>query len=192
MSTVTLPERKELLAEFPANGDALYEVVNGQYVELPPMSMLASFVASDLHVLMGYHVRQNQCGKAVSETVFILDRETDLRRRPDIAFVSKDRWPLDKPIPPTGECGLVPDLVVEVISPNDLFESIFEKIDEYFAYGVRQVWVVLPRTSEVVIFTAPGQFHKLSVGQDLDGGDIIPGFRLSLADLFKQPVAAEA
>lgn len=191
MRIATLPEPKSVVPELSTNDEALYEVVNGQYVELPPMSVLASLIASELHIFLGYYARQHQCGRVVGETVFILDPELDLRRRPDVAFVSKDRWALDSPLPPAGDWIMVPDLAVEVISPRDAFESVFGKIDEYFAYGVRQVWVVLPVKKEVFVFTAPGQSHKLTIGQELDGGDIISGFRLGLAELFKHPVATE-
>ncbi|MCI0680579.1 MAG: Uma2 family endonuclease [Gemmataceae bacterium] len=156
------------------------------------MTVLASSLSSRLFLRLGVFVEQHSLGQALSEAVFILDSERDLRRRPDVAFVSKERWPLDRPLPETGDWRVVPDLAVEVISPNDDVESLFEKLKEYFRYNVRQVWIVLPREQEVLVFDSPTAHHTLTAGQDLDGGDIIPGFRLSLAELFKKPVAAEA
>lgn len=189
MSIATVPERKSLDEIVQANGDALYEVVDGQYVELPPMSVLASYLTSRLFLKMGRFVEDNSVGHVVCETIFILDSERDLRRRPDVAFVSKERWPLDQPIPETGDWRVVPDLAVEVISPNDEVESFFEKLKEYFRYQVRQVWIVLPRDKEVLVYDSPTAHRALTADQELDGGDIIPGFRLSLAEYFKQPVA---
>lgn len=189
MSIATLPEPKSLDEMIQANGDALYEVVNGQYVELPPMSARASYLTSELHGWLWSFAKQHPVGHAVSATVFILDSERDLRRRPDVAFVSKERWPLDRGIPESGDWLVVPDLAVEVISPNDDVESFFKKLKEYFRYKVRQVWIVLPLETEVVVYDSPTVHRTLSADQELDGGDIIPGFRLSLAEYFKQPVA---
>src|SRR5262245_22108202 len=119
MSIATLPEpkTKSLEEAIRANPDALYEVGHGQYVELPPMSALAAILASDLHALLYAHVLNHGLGWCVCEAIFIVDADIDVRRRPDVAFVSKERWPLDKPIPETGDWLVVPDLAVEVISP---------------------------------------------------------------------------
>lgn len=190
MSIATLPEPKSLDEMIQTNGDALYEVVDGQYVELPSESALTSILTSQLLGWIGSFADDQGAGYVVCKAIFIIDPDRDLRRRPDVAFVSKKRWPLERPIPETGDWLVVPDLAVEVISPNDVFEEVYKKLKEYFAHEVRQVWVVLPLDKEVLVYTAPTKLHKLTVGQELDGGDIIPGFRLSLAELFKQPVAA--
>src|SRR5262245_7242994 len=154
------------------------------------MSALASILTSDLHFYLTSHARQHKQGRAVCETVFVLDPDRDLRRRPDVAFVSIERWPLDKPIPETGDWLVVPDLAVEVISPNDVFAELYKKLKDYFAHGGRQVWICEPQEKEVLVYASPDDHHTLSLGDDLDGGDIIPGFKLSLADLFRQPVTA--
>jgi Uma2 family endonuclease len=79
---------------------------------------------------------------------------------------------------------VAPDLVVEVISPNDKAFDVIEKLREYFAGGVRQVWQVYSNTEQVMIFDSPRSARILSRGDELIGDPVVPGFRVKLADLF--------
>lgn len=166
--------------------EPLYEVVNGQQVELPPMSIYAALIASRLLLHMDPFVRSHKLGCAVAEALFILDSKKNLRRRPDVAFISADRWPLDRELPETGDWEVVPTLAVEVISPTDTFEEVHTKIEDYFRAGVNQVWLILPLKKQVHVYDAPTQPRTLSGNQDLDGGAILLGFRLSLVELFQR------
>src|SRR5438445_9442273 len=103
--------------------EALYEVVNGERMELPPMSAYASWITGRLDQRLGPFAETHALGTVVPEALFILDAERDLRRRPDLAFVSSQRWPLGREIPESGDWAVVPDLAVEVVSPNDLFQD---------------------------------------------------------------------
>jgi Uma2 family endonuclease len=168
--------------------DALYEVVNGQHVEKPSMGIYATFVGSLLYLELGNFVRKQRLGNAVSEALFILDSVKNIRRRPDVAFVSAERWPLDRLIPESGDWEVVPDLAIEVVSPNDLFEKVAAKLDEYFHYGVRQVWLVVPGNRQIHVYS-PGGSRIWNVGEELDGGAVLPAFRLAVAELFQQRAA---
>lgn len=181
MSTATLPEPAASPAEEP-----LYEVVNGQRVEMPPMGAQATVLASLIHILLGGHVLNQRLGTAVAEMLFILDSASDLRRRPDVAFVSAARWPLDRPVPATGDWEVVPDLAVEVISPNDVYEDVLAKVGEYFDHGVRQVWVVSPRERRVDVYDSRQAVRIVVAPADLET-PLLPGWRLPLATLFRVP-----
>jgi Uma2 family endonuclease len=170
--------------------EALYEVVNGQRVELPPMSVYASWISSRFQQHLGPYAEARRLGTVVTETLFILDPGGNLRRRPDVAFVSAERWPLDRPIPEIGDWEVVPDLAVEVISPNDAFEDVLAKMHEYFEKGVRQVWIVVPKTQQIYMFDSPTRVHIWSVTEELDGGQLLPGLRLPVAHLFQRQTAA--
>jgi Uma2 family endonuclease len=100
--------------------------------------------------------------------------------------VSKDRWALDREIPEVGDWEVIPDLAVEVISPNEVHEDVLMKVNEYFAFGVRTVWVVVPRTREIYVYRTASDVRILTATDELDGGDLLPGFRLPLADLFRR------
>lgn len=168
----------------PQDRDALYEIVDGVRVELPEMAVKSNVIKSRLHIELGQFVRDNMLGWPVTETLFILDTDGDQQRRPDVAFVSAERWPLDREVPNEGEWRIAPDLCVEVTSPNDRVEDLLEKIDDYFAAGVRQVWVVATVPRRVYVFDSPLLVHGLGADDTLDGGQILPGFKLPLAPLF--------
>jgi Uma2 family endonuclease len=169
----------------PSREESLYEVVNGQILELAEMGVTATLVASALHLFLGPFVRDRRLGRAVVEGLFILDETVDLRRRPDNAFVSAQRWPLDRPVPDTGDWPTVPDLAIEVISPNDRFEAVLGKVLEYFRHGVGQIWLVTPAERQLWVFDSPTRVRIFAAG-DVVTDTIVPGFTLKLADLFQQ------
>jgi Uma2 family endonuclease len=104
-----------------APDEPLYEIVNGQRVDLPPTSAYATWLASRLQGRLGPYTEEKGLGPSVIAMLFVLDIARDLRRRPDVTFVSAARWPLDRALPETGDWDVVPDLAIEVISPNDVF-----------------------------------------------------------------------
>jgi Uma2 family endonuclease len=162
--------------------EALYEVVNGQKVELPPMGAQSVWIASALFGLLFPHVQR--AGHLVMEMLFILDREADIRRRPDVAYVSAERWPVDQDPPWESDWDVVPDLAVEVVSPNDTFSAVERKVGEYFDHGVRQVWVVSPAERRVHVYDAPDVVRIVAAPADLET-PLLPGWRLPLATLFR-------
>jgi Uma2 family endonuclease len=165
--------------------EPLYEIVNGQRVDIPPMSAYATWIASCIHGLLWPHSREKGLGVSVSEMLFVLDAEHNLRRRPDVAFVSTARWPLDRALPETGDWEVVPDLAVEVISPNDVFKDVLAKVREYFHYGVQVVWMVAPEERQVYVYDSPTHVRILTGQDELTGGKVVPGFRLPLGQLFQ-------
>ncbi|MCS7168954.1 MAG: Uma2 family endonuclease [Gemmatales bacterium] len=180
LSEEALAERGEVAGQ---DDERLYEIEYGRRVE-KPMSALSSALASELGHRLAYFLFGQRVGRVVAEAVFILNAERNLRRRPDVAFVSTQRWPLDKPIPAQGDWPVVPDLAVEVLSPGDTAEKLAQKVNEYFRSGVRLVWVVLPMIRQVYVYTGPTAVRILTKQDELDGGDVLPGFRLQLAELF--------
>ncbi len=190
MSAVATLEPSARVAE-PVKEEALYEIVNGQKVELPPMSIYSSWIASRIDRRLGSHAETHGLGAVVVEGLFILDPAKNLRRRPDVAFVSAEKWPLDRPMPETGDWELIPDLTVEVVSPNDVFQDVLAKMREYFRLGVKQVWIVLPVDREIYVYDSPKNLRILTAVDELDGGTLLPGLRLPVGSLFqRQPHSA--
>jgi Uma2 family endonuclease len=112
----------------PADGDdSLYEVVNGQRVELASKGTFAALLATTIASCLREFLVGRGLGRVAAEGLFVLDADKDLRRRPDVAVVSAERWPMDQPIPKEGDWAVIPDLAVEVISPNDLVKSVTHK-----------------------------------------------------------------
>jgi Uma2 family endonuclease len=112
-----------------------------------------------------------------------------LVRKPDVAFVRYGRFPGEQL--PLGHAQLAPDLAVEVVSPNDTYEEVIEKIEEYLHAGVRLVWVISPHNHTIRVYRVNGSSHSLRENDELDGEDVVPGFRCPVRDLFPQPRPAK-
>jgi Uma2 family endonuclease len=184
-SSLLASEHETVLA---VQDEPLYEIVNGQRVDIPPMSAYATWLAARLHMRLGLYAEDKGLGTSVPEMLFVLDAEHNLRRRPDVAFVSTARWPLDRALPETGDWEVVPDLAVEVISPNDVFKDVLAKVREYFHYGAQVVWVIAPEERQVYVYDSPTHVHVLAGQDELTGSEVVPGFRMPLGQLF-QPAA---
>jgi Uma2 family endonuclease len=127
-------------------------------------------------------VSQHKLGLTVgAETGFILRRRPDTVRGADVAFVSKARLP--DPLPKSYFPG-APDLAVEVVSPDDRYKDVERKAKAYVDAGSKLVWVVDPRRRTVTIHRSQSDLVVLPEDEDLEAGDVIPGFRCSVAELF--------
>jgi Uma2 family endonuclease len=166
-----------------------YEIIDGVKVEMSPMSAHSSVLGARLARLLGNYGVERGLGEAYPEILFKLPLGRDRNRRPDVAFVPYSRWTKDRPIPDVNAWDVLPDLCVEVVSPTDRAEEAREKIEEYFESGVRLVWVIYPRLQVVDVFESPDAVRVRRRADELDGGPVLPGFRLRLADLFPEPPA---
>jgi Uma2 family endonuclease len=174
---------------FSSEDEPLFEIINGQRVELPPMSAYATLIATILGSELYLFGKVHGLGKAAVETLFHLNLPSNRDRRPDVAFVSFERWPKGQPQPEEDKAWhVVPDLAVEVVSPTDGAEDLLEKIADYFLAGVRMVWVVYPRQRLVHIYDTWHSIRVLTSNDILAGEPVLPGFKLPLIELFQQPV----
>ena len=166
--------------------DALYEVVDGEVKEIPPMGFAANQVAFRLATAIDDAV-QNPRDIVAIESLFSLPLLERRRRRPDVAYVSADRVPDNWP-PPHDEdppaMEAAPTVAVEVVSPTDLMMELEEKRREYFASGVKAVLVVYPRFRTVHVYESPLACRILSESDTLRLPEILPGFSVRVADLF--------
>jgi len=166
--------------------DDLYEMVDGKRVVLAHSPLGACLVAN-LALPLGNFIDAERSGWLMSHGLFHLPAPTNNDRRPDIAFVSYQRWPRNRPLPATDDAwDVVPNLATEVVSPTDSAEELQKKIAEYFRAGVELVWVVYPMESNVYVYSSPTQISVLTRDDVLDGGAVVPGFRLPLAELFTE------
>ncbi|MBX9681886.1 MAG: Uma2 family endonuclease [Gemmataceae bacterium] len=180
--TTPLPGNPPLISS-----EGLFEVVDGQAVEVPTTSFLANLIANRLmHKLSGF-LDYTELGFAVAECLFKLSLPVDRQRRPDVAFVSAKRWPKENAMPLTGNSlPVTPDLLVEVVSPTDLVDEVYEKMYEYFRAGAEQVWIVHPKQGTIELFDSPMSSRWLAREQVLEGIPFLPGFRLPLAEIFEK------
>lgn len=164
-----------------AQENRLFELVDGVLVE-KAMGARESFLATHISFLLKVFLQNNDLG-AVLGADGMLRLRPRLVRIPDVSFISWDQilggeFP-EEPIP-----DLYPDLAVEVLSPSNTPREIERKLSEYFAAGCRLAWIVDPKTRTADVYTSSDDCQHLRPTQSLDGGDVLPGFKLSLKELF--------
>ncbi len=160
------------------------ELVKGEIVPMSPAGTQHGKIAMRIGAFMWRYVEEHDLGEVyAAETGFTIEEDPDTVRAPDAAFVARDR------IPPEGEPAgfwkIAPDLVVEVVSPFDQIGDVQAKITEYLRAGVRLVWLVEPQTRTVTVYKSLDDARILLREDTLDGGDVLPGFALPLANLFR-------
>jgi Uma2 family endonuclease len=163
--------------------DRLCELVDGVLVE-KAMGLRESFLAIALGSFLREFVVPRNLG-LVSGEAGMMRLFAGMVRIPDVAFASWARLPGRRvPVEPIPD--LVPDLAVEVLSRSNTEEEMARKLREYFAAGVRLVWLVDPEARTVAVYTSAEQFTLLDQTQALDGGDVLSGFTLPLSQLFAE------
>lgn len=179
MSTATLPLTAHEFAEQDHRGK---ELVDGEIVELP-MSIPSSLTASEIFGRIWHYCQQHRIGRAFGADTGIrcFPDDPERVRKPDACFVRQEK------LTPTALTAaflpVVPDLVVEVVSPNDLATEVDRKVAEYLDAGVQLVWVINPETRTGRVHRADGTISALRDSDDLDGEQVLPGFRCRLSDV---------
>lgn len=167
-----------------AHEDRFYELVDGILVR-KTVGHEESYIAMKIGNHLSNFVEPRELGWVAGEGGMI-QLDLNLVRIPDVCFISWDRVPSDEfprdPVPL-----LVPDLAVEVISTSNTRKEMEDKLQEYFEKGVRLVWYVRPKSRVVNVYTSPDHFTRLTASMQLDGGDVLPGFSVQVAELFRLP-----
>jgi len=163
--------------------DRLYEIVDGQPEEKEMPGAQHGGICTRLAIELGMYLRANRLGELYVETSFQIGAN---ERIPDLAFVSATRMPPEGE--PDTKWPMPPDLAVEVISPNDLYEKVYAKTMEYLAAGVQQVWLVSPEHHTVTIYRSTTHITAFPGDRDLVSEDLFPGFQCSLREIFTSPV----
>ena len=192
-AVLTTPPAKKFtpddLLRLPDEGKG-YELVDGELKELN-VSTLSMLAASEIYGQLRDHVKPRRLGWcfADGQSYRCFPNDGSKVRRPDASFIRLDRMSADQ-ARQEGHCIIVPDLIVEVISPNDLASEVNEKRTEWLKAGVQLVWVVDPVLQIVQAFLADGTIRELRQTDMLTAEPVLPEFRVPVADLFKLPTDA--
>lgn len=154
------------------------ELVDGE-IRVSPAGFRHGHVILELARRLGNHVAEHGLGYLADSSTGTWMPSGNLRV-PDLTFVARHRLPDG---PPDGFLRVMPDLVVEVLSPGDSERQVMDKVGEYLAAGVRLVWVVDPQARRASVHRSVTDVHSLAPEDDLDGGNIVPGFRCRLGDI---------
>jgi Uma2 family endonuclease len=184
MSTTTPLTAEQLLAM--PNDGMRSELVAGELRMMSPSGWTHGDVVGRLSAILGHHVVVHELGKVFgAETGFLIQRDPDTVRAPDIAFIAHANLPATKPA--EGFWPGAPDLAVEVLSPSDRRSDVDQKTAAWLAAGCAQVWEVDPQTRSIAIHQSGNAALRIEQSGRLDGGDLLPGFSCSLAEIFGEP-----
>lgn len=165
----------------PKDGTRL-ELVRGGIVAMPGPGWEHSEVQGNTYHQIKLFLTGNPIGRVGTEAVTVVDRNPDSVRGPDVSYYSKERMPLGLRV--TKYHDQPPDMCVEVVSPSNTKKELRAKIKEYFFAGVRMVWVVDPEDRSITVLAAPDEGRTFYEDAVFDGGDVLPGFRCKVSDLF--------
>jgi Uma2 family endonuclease len=180
MSTTKLYTAEDLLR---MPDEAWYELIEGELVEVSPSSGKSSALGIRIARLIGNFVDGRGLGYVTGENGgYILRSHPDTVIAPDVGFIQSARYPHG--LPDRGYLDIRPDLAVEVISPNDEPADMRRKQRLYDQAEVPLVWWVDPKAQSVTVRRANADPVTLTSGDELDGGEILPGFRLAVSDIF--------
>lgn len=175
----TVDEFEEFLAR-PENSDSLFELIHGEIVEKVTTEE-HSLIVGNIYRPIWTFVDQHDLGRVAFEVRRRVPGDEHNARLPDLEFTRKERL---LPVVRKGAVPQMPDLAVEVKSPDDSLHKLREKAAYYLANGTRLVWLVYPKKRLVIAIT-PDSEEILTEEDTLDGGDVLPGFTLPVRDIFR-------
>ena len=160
------------------------ELIDGRIVYMPPTSGGHGYFENGVGAFLDRFVRPRKLGWVLTGEVGIyIHRNPDTIRAADVAFVSRAQT---DERPQRGFLNLAPELIVEIVSPGDLWQEFQQKIEDYFAIGVKWLWVVEPEQKVISVYHSPTVLKKFRMGDTLRGEGTLDGFELSLAELFEE------
>ena len=186
MSTATTLMTAEEFWAMPGDGRR-HELVHGEIVTMPPAGFehgaIGGHLHGNLHAHLHNHATPDKLGIVVgADTGFIVRRDPDTVRSPDLAFVSTKLLALHGR--PKEFFPVAPDLAVEIVSPHDIYVEVEEKVQEWLDAGTRVVWVVNPRRKSVTVHTPNNNPVVLKLDDTLTGDPVLPGFALPVREIF--------
>ena len=170
-------------AELLAMGDiGSCELIDGVIIKMSPAGGLHGFIELTLALLVGGFIKEREVGFCmVGEVGIYIRHEPDRIRGADLAVWSYAKLPDG---PPAGFVEVAPDLIVEILSPNDRWTDMRQKIDDYFSIGVDTLWIVDPDEETVFVYRTASQRTALRRGDTLAGTGPLTGFALPVSELF--------
>lgn len=165
----------------PADGSR-YELWAGEMVQMTPAGGRHGQTTAAVGTILCTFVKEGQLGHVVSnDTGVLTEQDPDTVLAPDLAYWSRRRLPEM----PDGFVEVPPDLAVEVVSPGDSQSYVHRKVLHYLDHGVALVWVVEPKTRTVTVYRSRQEVCILAEGEDITGGDVLPGFSCRVGEFFE-------
>jgi Uma2 family endonuclease len=179
----TIADLAALPEELPT-GPARYELDNGELIIMPPPGDSHGAIESNIGAELKIQGERRRLGKARTEVGVILRRRPDRVVAPDALFIANTSLPIKTS--PEGYLETIPDLAVEIRSKNDTLAEMLAKVRELLKAGVRVVWLVDPQARTVTAYRRGRKPKVFSEADTLTIEDVIPGFQMSVADVFEE------
>ena len=158
------------------------ELIRGVLCETMSAGIEHAQIVMNLGGELRNFIRPRRLGRLFgSDGGVLIERDPDTVREPDIGFISAEKVPLEVRMP--GYTEVIPDLVVEVVSPNDTPQSVHDKARMWLDYGVRLVWVAFPNARTVNAYLSADEVLTLDENDTLDGGAVLPGFSCRVSEI---------
>ena len=157
------------------------ELLRGEVITMPPPKGRHGLIQALIAHLLLSVVRPRKLGWVLTESGVVIERDPDSVFGPDVFFYSILRHPNR----PEGYFEIPPDLVVEVLSPDDRRKDVDEKIKDYVKNGVKLVWLVDPEVRTVTVYAGSLRGTELDETETITGGDVLPEFTCKVADFFE-------
>jgi Uma2 family endonuclease len=168
---------------FASGIDECAELVRGEIRILSPTGYAHGQAESNVGAILREYVRKENLGSVlVGEVGIYTHRDPDTVRAADVLFISRERMARVKS---PAFLDVAPELVVEILSPRDLWSDITEKLEEYFAVGVLRVWLVDPRRKRVFAYRSPTDVRCFSEADAISGENALPGFEIRASAFFE-------
>lgn len=167
-----------------------FELIQGEIRDVTPAKKKHSKISKRIYDRILFYLVENDIGEVFFESTFIIEDKTDWvggSRIPDVSFYEKSRYETHEQENPDSESKpfiLVPDLVVEIISPTDKYTDINSKVDTYLADGVELIWIVDPQRQTIAVYEGNDVANTLRMGETLTGGTVLPDFELAVKEIF--------
>jgi Uma2 family endonuclease len=168
----------ERIADSAENRDRLLELIDGEIIEKVPTEKHGMCVGN-IYGHLWNDVRIRRSGRVVMEVRYRNPEDRRNARIPDVSYTSGNEPPVEK-----GSVPRMPDLAVEVKSPDDSLKTMRQKARYYLANGSKMVWLVDPQRRFVEVYTSDDE-QMLFEGDVLDGGEVLPGFQMNVSDIFE-------
>jgi Uma2 family endonuclease len=168
------------ISNLPENTHKILELIDGEIVEKMASNPYSSRISVRISRHMDIFTEEHDLGYVTGEAGGYIISPKDTFA-PDVAFISKTR---QAQLPYNGFNPIPPDLAVEVVSPGDSYVEIAKKIRPYLRYGTCLIWVVESETRTVTVHAADGSVTVVDIDGELDGGEVLPGFKLPVRSIF--------
>jgi Uma2 family endonuclease len=159
------------------------ELVKGEVIQMPPPSFLHGIVCGNVAFALGTHVRPRSLGRiTINDSGVVTERDPDTVRGADVAYFSYERLP--KHVTPRVYPEVSPELVFEVMSPDEVFRDVMAKVDEYLDAGVTLVYVIDPSREQAMLFQKGTLGTLFGPTNELTFPGVLPDLRIPVGPLF--------